>query len=387
MRSLPWPVKGRSPSPADRLGIMDVDRPRPGPSLRRPLVAVVGSGLAGVAAAARLQALGAGVVVIEQSGEHPGIDPSNEPDGRTFWGRHAWNRLFTDIGGDLGDAVAADGLHVEPAPPTRHATVDGELELSTAADAQVSEVAEALGPDAAQSWDALLVALDRTTDLVTAICARLAHQATGLSLAERRALQVGRTTAGLAATLPHPALADIVLEIPAWLGQDPRRLPAWHAHRLAQAARGRWLLVRDDEAQPASRLVDILRRQLHDGGAQFHFGEEVTAIRTGPRLHTTAGTLTADAVISTVNPFTHADLTRERPDQKLTRRLRATLPSGPLWRDWRTLLDLPRLEPSLPRVIAASGWSPAGPDSWAQLETGRMAAALLAGDLGLTPRR
>ncbi len=365
------------------LGADSAHQPR-----RRPVIAVIGSGLAGIAAAARLQTLGAHIIVMEQLGQRPPIDPSSDPDGRTFWGRQRWEALFSDTGADLSAAVAANGLTLAPAPPARHATIDGDLELSTAATTQVNEVAAAVGPDAAHAWDELLAALGQTSDLLAAICARLAHQPTGLSRAERRALQVERSIAELAATLPHAMLADVVLEIPAWLGQDPQRLPAWHAHRLAEAARGRWVLLgADQQPRPAAGLVDALWQHLHAGGAQFHFGEEVTAIRTGPRLHTTAGTLTADAVISTVNPFAHADLTRERPDQKLTRRLRATFPSGPLWSDWRTLLDLPRLEPSLPRVIVASGWSPAGPDSWAQLETARLAAALIAADLGLTPRR
>jgi hypothetical protein len=85
--------------------------------------------------------------------------------------------------------------------------------------------------------------------------------------------------------------------------------------------------------------------------------------------------LAADLVISTVDPFTHADLTRERNDVRIAHRLqRAAGAAGPRWGSWRTLLELPRLQPARPGVLVASAWSPGGPDSWAQLLTGALAA-------------
>ncbi|MCB0912210.1 MAG: FAD-dependent oxidoreductase, partial [Propionibacteriaceae bacterium] len=177
-----------------------------------------------------------------------------------------------------------------------------------------------------------------------------------------------------------PALAEVVLDVAARLGQDPRQAPGWHAARLAvERTFGRWQLV--DAAgspRPADALVPLLADRLAARGVEVRTDTEVSGIRPaeggGHELWTSAGAVRVDAVISTVDPFTHADLTRERADVRIARHLRRSPSGGPRWASWRTLLDLPPLQPARPGVLVASAWSPGGPDAWAQLLTGALAA-------------
>jgi hypothetical protein len=167
--------------------------------------------------------------------------------------------------------------------------------------------------------------------------------------------------------------------VAARLGQDPQRLPGWHAFRLSvERTFGRWQLV-DTAGTPqrADVLVRLLVDRLAARGVEVRTGAQVLSIRPdrdGHRLETDAGPITAELVISTVDPAEHADLTRERNDLRIARRVRPAPGGGPRWSSWQTLLDLPRLQPARPGVLVASEWSPGGPDAWAQLLTGALAA-------------
>lgn len=350
------------------------------------MIAVVGSGLAGLAAAARLARAGHEVVLFErQPLLGATITVASEPGGTVLSLPAAWRDLFRKSGRTLEAELARAGLGIAPAPPREYHLADGSvLALPSDRGEQWAVLAAGFGEATAVAWRDLLDELDD----VWLVLRRLGLEAEfsgRLDVAERAALRPRESLAALATRVP--ALAEVVLDIAARLGQDPRRLPGWHAARLAvERTFGRWQLVdADGSAQPAYALLPLLADRLSARGVDARTDTEVLAIRPaeggGHELRTTAGTVRARAVISTVDPFTHADLTSERADGRLARHLRRSPTGGPRWASWRTLLDLPPLQPARPGVLVASTWSPGGPDAWAQLLTGALAAYRVHQDL------
>jgi hypothetical protein len=144
------------------------------------------------------------------------------------------------------------------------------------------------------------------------------------------------------------------------------------------------VVTADGTPLPASILVDLLVERLATRGVRVHTGVEAVSIRrgdAGPRIVSTEGALDFAVVISTLNPIGHADLTRHNTDFRIARSVRPAASEGPLWASWHTLLDLPRLQTAVPGVLSASAWSPGGPDAWAQLLTGALAAYRVHADL------
>lgn len=349
------------------------------------MIVVVGAGLAGLAAAARLARVGHQVVLYERTaaaGDGPAV--SGEPDGEVITLPAAWRDVFRKTGRTLDAELGRLGLSLAPAPPRSHRLADGtRLDLPSDRAAQWVTLTDAFGPATAAAWRDLLDDLDGSWQVLRRL--GLEAEFSGrLGSAERAALRPRQSIAGLAGQVPE--LAEVVLDVAARLGQDPSRLPGWHAARLAvERTFGRWRVVdAGGVPRPARLLAGLLAARAAERGVDVRTGVEVTAIhpdRASVRVATTAGEVAATAVVSSVDPFTHADLTRERPDLAIARRLQRSPAGGPRWTSWRTLLDLPRLQPARPAVLVASGWSPGGPDAWAQVLTGALAAYRLHEDL------
>ena len=346
------------------------------------MIAVVGGGLAGLAAAARLAKVGHQVVVLEREPAlGASVEVAAEPGGTVISLPAAWRDLFRKSGRILDAELARRNLALEPAPPRRYRFADGSvLDLPSDRGEQWTTLTDAYGEPTARAWRDLLDHLDEVWQVLRRF--GLESEFTGreqLTPGVRQLLRPRQSLARLAAELPAAQLTEVVLDVAARLGQDPRRLPGWHAVRLSvERTFGRWRLVAPDgEARPAALLVDLLVERLATRGVQVRTGTEVTGVRAvadGHRLSTTAGELTASHVISTVPPSVHGQLTRDLTDLRTIRRLRPAAVEGPSWESWRTLLALPRLQPSRPGVLVASAWSPGGADAWAQLLTGALAA-------------
>jgi phytoene dehydrogenase-like protein len=342
------------------------------------LIAVIGGGLPGLAAAARLARVGHEVVVVER---RPGLGEvvavPGEPGGTVVSLPAAWRDLFRKSGRILDAELARVGLELVPAPPREYRLSDGSsLALPSDRAEQWTVLSARFGEPVAAAWRELLDSLDDTWQVLRRLGLEVEFDGR-LTVLDRSALRPRVSIAALAGRVPP--LAEVVLDVAARLGQSPSRLPGWHAVRLAvERTFGRWQVV--DAAgrpQPAAVLVALLRDRLATRGVQVRTGTEVFRVRPHQgqhRLETSTGTLLAETVISTVDPFTHADLTSERPDLVIARHLRTSPAGGPRWNSWRTLLDLPRLQPARPGVLVASAWSPGGPDAWAQLLTGALAA-------------
>lgn len=292
----------------------------------------------------------------------------------------AWRDLFRKSGRVLDAELSRAGLALAPAPPRRYGFADGsELFLPTGRGEQWVALTDAYGEPAAVAWRELLDNLDASWQALRRLGLEAEFNGSDqLTPAVRRVLQPRQNLAALAGRLPTQQLAQVVLEVADRLDQDPRRLPGWHAVRLSvERTFGRWQ-VTDTEGrpQPADILGTLLMERLSARGVEVRTGLAVTAILTGAdglRLETTAGQVAVAAAISTLRPAAHAELTGNRADRRPARRLQPAA-VGPRWKSWRTLLDLPRLQTTMPGVLAASPWSAGGPDSWAQLLTGALAA-------------
>ncbi len=342
------------------------------------MIAIVGAGLPGLAAAARLARAGDRVVVFERTAEPgAGLTAATEPGGSVLTLPSAWRDLFRKSGRTLEAELARLGLALVPAPPRRHLLADGtDLLLPTDRGEQWAVLSECYGAGTAARWRDLLDRLDDTWQVLRRLGLEVEFGGR-LSAADRTALHPRESLTRLAGQVPE--LAEVVLDVAARLGQDPRRLPGWHAARLAvERSFGRWQVTdAGGGVQPASVLVRLLVDRLSTLGVEVLPGTTVTSIRSGDggqRLQTTTGPFLADLVVSTLSPGNHADLTSERVDIRTAQRLQEAPGGGPRWSSWRTLLDLPGLEPARPGVLVASAWSPGGPDSWAQLLTGALAA-------------
>ena len=353
------------------------------------MIAVIGGGLAGLAAAARLAKVGHDVTVLERDLEPgAGIDVAGEPDDSVITLPAAWRDLFRKSGRTLDAELGRSGLELRGAPPREHRFADGSaLALPTDRGQQWTTLRDSFGEPAAIAWRDLLDGLDGTWQALRRL--GLESEFTGseqLTPGVRAQLRPRESLARLAAGLPAAQLTELVLDVAARLGQDPRRLPGWHAVRLSvERTFGRWQVTdAAGVARPADVLVGMLVERLATRGVLVRTGVEVVSIRAGaagPCLVTTAGRLDVAAVISTLSPIGHADLTRDKTDFRIARAVRPAARQGPLWASWRTLLDLPRLQTAVPGVLSASAWSPAGPDAWAQLLTGALAAYRVHGDL------
>jgi len=293
------------------------------PTLEDPVV-VVGGGLAGMAAAARLAkaghsvqlfergpALGGNWQAVRQAGvglvdAAPAILPFPAP----------WRDLFRKSGRPLEAELARSGHALVPAAPVRHRFADGsELTLPTDRGAQHAVLTEAYGPAVAADWRDLLDALDDVWQALRPL--GLEQELTSrrqLTRPVRSRLWGRRSLAWLAAQVEEPHLAALVRSVAHRHGSSPERTPAWVGVDLAVSRTfGHWQVQPLDSARHpedvgrSSVLGEALAARLALRRVQVQLDTPVEALEVVAGrvvgVRTTEGSHPAVAVVATTDPW------------------------------------------------------------------------------------
>lgn len=304
-------------------------------------IVVVGGGVGGLAAAARLAAAGHPVTLCEQAGQVGGKLGWYSRDGFSFdtgpsllTMPEVFEELFAATGGPLRDSVELRRLD----PIATYRFADGTRFAAYADDGDfAAELDERLGPGAGDQWRrfdahaARVWEVSRDAFLTAPMSASRLLRLAGAHPADIGAVTAGRTLRGAGRRhLTDPRLRMFLDRYATYAGSDPRRAPAalaviphverryggWYVpgglHRLglalAERARERRVRIRCD-----SPVVTISR----DGGGRV----DGVVLADGGRLP--ADVVVANADAATVYGGLVADVPGQRPGpaRALVRRL------------------------------------------------------------------
>lgn len=266
-------------------------------------VVVIGAGLAGLAAAARLAKARHHVVLVEARDRIGGAWAPFELDGTTvdaappiFSFPAPWRDLFRKSGRALEAEFARSGEELVPAGPARHVFADGtDFVLPVGRGDQYAAITDRWGRPVADRWQDLVDGFAEVWQALRplGIEAELTdrHQ---LGRAVRNRLRHRRTLAALAAGLDHPQLGAIVADLAYRSGSTPDRTPAFQAVQLyLDRSFGRWT------AGSGATLIELLGRRLELRGVEVRTGVRAVSLALDPvAVETSDGRLGADAVIA-----------------------------------------------------------------------------------------
>jgi phytoene desaturase len=252
-------------------------------------VVVVGAGLGGLAAAARLAALGHAVTVCEQAPVVGGKLGWASRDGFSFDTGPSlltWPQVYEDLFAATGAplSMSVDVVPVDPAAAYRFA--DGTHLVVPDRDPAALHRAldEALGPGAGDSWAALSARAERIWDATQQpfLLSPLHGARTLVALAAGRggpsALRTVAPWRSLRSLgeqhLTDPRLVVLLDRYATYTGSDPRRAPAaLAAVRHLEAAHGSWY-VRGG----LRRLVEAVAERAAERGAVLRTGAGVASV-------------------------------------------------------------------------------------------------------------
>jgi phytoene dehydrogenase-like protein len=344
-------------------------------------VVVVGGGLGGTAAAARLAKLGHDVTLLER------LDRLGGAVGTLERGRFRWDTgpTTTALPAVVRDLFRKSGRPLEreldlvPVQPMReHRFEDGSVLAmpSGSRSAQLEAVDAALGAGLGTRWVDWVHGFAETWDVLRRGYLERPSDPDGLDR-QTRAVLHGRLSLHKVVTkafkdqrLRHVALTHAVLD-----GQDPRDLPAWV---------GMWSYIEQNFGTwtvpgGMGRLAEALTRRLAERRVTVQLGTTVrdVVVRDGRAVgvNTEAGDLDADVVVCAVDP---------RLLPALARFVVRTMPAlPPVVCHVGLAGELPDLplevvlhgEPTL--VVRTNGTAPDGSAAWTVLGRGRVAEDLL----------
>jgi phytoene dehydrogenase-like protein len=313
-------------------------------------VIVIGGGLAGLAAAARLAKAGHLVELYEQSDALGGSwAPYRVESGLVVDDAPAilrfpapWRDLFRKSGRPLEAELARMGSALVPAEPPTVTFADGtELIMPTDRGGQYTTLAGAYGRSAAERWQQLLDRLGETWQTLRGLGVeaelrgrRQLNRATRASLFGRRS-----TLADVAASIDHQHLAALIRSVAYRSGSAPERTPAFAAVELyITRTFGRWQLqpLNSDSLLDVGRssvLVEALAARLALRKVEVHLSCPVASIRIRDgraiAVYTGGGERPAAAVIVTCDPWqTFNTLLPSAAARPTQRRLRGLSPAA-----------------------------------------------------------
>jgi len=301
-------------------------------------VVVVGGSLAGMAAAARLAKNRHDVIMVDAADRLGGrfatrsahdLQVDALPGMITF--PAPWRDLFRKSGREFDTTMTRAGLALVPAPPTRHQFDDGtELVLAANRGVQLAQLTQAYGRPVAERWRDLVDHLDDVWQALRPLGSEDDLTSPEMITSSRlhALIAPGRTVEQLAREMEEPHLADIIRSVAWRLGSEPRRTPAWCVVQLSvERTFGRWLMQRDGVPTRTGELVDALTSRLELRRVEVRLATTVNRIATDRHgvhtVDTTGGRLHAAAVVCATNPWTYADLARDRRALRAIRPARA----------------------------------------------------------------
>jgi phytoene dehydrogenase-like protein len=312
-------------------------------------VVVIGGGLAGLAAAARLAKAGHRVELYERSETLGGTwapyrlaNGVKVDDAPSIIGFPApWRDLFRKSGRPLEAELARMGYALGSAQPAKMIFADGaELILPTDRGGQYATLAAAYGGSVAGRWRDLLDRLDVVWQTLRGLGmeAELRSRRQLNRSVSRKLFGHHMTLADLATAIDHDHLGALIRSIAYRSGSVPEQTPAFAAVELAlQRTFGRW------EVQPldthckldvgrSSILIEALAARLELRKVHVHLGcpVECIEIRNGhvTAVVTSDGDSPAASVIATCDPWqTFNDLLPVTADRRTRRQLRKLSPS------------------------------------------------------------
>ena len=287
-------------------------------------VVVIGGGLAGLAAAARLAKAGHQVELYEQSNALGGTwAPYQLDSGITVDDAPAiigfpapWRDLFRKSGRPLEAELARMGYVLAPAGPQKMIFADGaELTLPADRGGQYAVLSDAYGRSVAERWQRLLDQLGEAWQTLRGLGLEAElHDRRQLTRAARRSL-FGRhmTLAELATSIDHQHLGAVIRSVAYRAGSLPEQTPAFVAVELYTARTfGRWQVepLEIDSALDVGRssiLVEALAARLALRKVRVHLDCAVRSIKIrngrAVAIGTSDGGAPVTAVVATCDPW------------------------------------------------------------------------------------
>ena len=302
---------------------------------------VVGGGLAGLAAAARLAKAGHPVELYEKSDRLGGrwaayaLGSVTVDDAPAVLGFPApWRDLFRKSGRPLEAELTRAGYRLDPADPATVVFSDG-TELSWPSDRgeQLSALTAAYGRPVAERWRDLVDRLDGVWQALRPLGWESELRGRSqLTRDVRRRLLGRQSLARLGRDLGHPHLEAMIRSIAYRQGSLPERSPALAAVDLSlDRTFGRWQVQGPDEAGRSSVLIETLAGRLALRKVTVHLNTPVQRLeRRGGRIVVWAGDeqRPAAAVVVNADPWhTYADLLVDRSGPATPRGLRRLRPA------------------------------------------------------------